>query len=197
MGIGVLEHRIEFFQLDPGILCCESPPHSRLRPIAMALPSSDFVPQHRHFVDPTVEALPRKNTQFGLRHIQPTAMLGRIVDLQSLPQSPRLHGGKGFVQCPTGVRIQIVTNQHQTLHLRIAPIFAAPVTCLIDTQLTRRFRPGWLRSHWSRSRRVGAQAIKGRQLAPTGPLATVRAASALSAPPLSARGCGPVCSDGR
>ena len=67
MGIGVLEHWIELFQLDPGILCCEPPPHFGLRLIAMALPSSDFVPQHRHFVDPAIEALTRKNAQFGLR----------------------------------------------------------------------------------------------------------------------------------
>jgi hypothetical protein len=72
MNFGVLEPGIEFFQLDRGILCCESPPHTRLRSIAMALPSFDFVPQRRHFVDPAVEALPRKNTQFGLSHVQPT-----------------------------------------------------------------------------------------------------------------------------
>jgi hypothetical protein len=108
MDLGVLEHGIEYFQHDPGILCCESAPRFRLRSIAIVLRNFDFMPQHRHFVHSTVETLPRKNTQFSVRHIQPTAMLGRIVDLQPLPQSPRLDGGKGFVQCPTGVRIEIV-----------------------------------------------------------------------------------------
>src|ERR1700722_20152293 len=103
MAIGVLEHWIELLQLDPGILSCESPPHFGLRLIAMALPSRDFVPQRRHLVDPAVKALTGENTQLSLRHVQPTAMLRRIVDLQPLPQSPRFCGGKGFVQCPTGV----------------------------------------------------------------------------------------------
>ena len=77
MVIGILEHRVELLQLDPGILCCEPPPHFGLRPIAMALPSSDFVPQHCYLVDPAVKALTRKNTQFGLRHIQPAATNAR------------------------------------------------------------------------------------------------------------------------
>jgi hypothetical protein len=62
---------------------------------------------------------------------------------------------------------------------KTTPMFPAPVTRPIDTQHTRRVSPVRLRSHSSPTRRVGAQEIKGRQLTPGGPLATVRGASGL------------------
>ena len=119
MRIGVLEHRIQLLQLDPGVLRREPPAHLRLCSVSMILPRSDFRPQHRHFVDPAVEALAGKDAQLRLRHVQPTAVLGSVVDLQTLPQPPRLRGGKRLVQGPTRVGIQVVADQDQALRLRI------------------------------------------------------------------------------
>src|SRR5215210_4583091 len=119
MRIGVLEHRIQLLQLDPGVLRREPPAHLRFCSVSMFLPRSDFRSQHRHFVDPAVEALAGKDAQLRLCHVQPTAVLGRVVDLQSLPQPPRLRGGKRLVQCPTRVGIQVVADQDQALRLRI------------------------------------------------------------------------------
>ena len=44
------------------------------------------------------------------------------MNLQSLPQPPRLRGGKRLVQGPTRVGIQVVADQDQTLRLRIVLI---------------------------------------------------------------------------
>ena len=122
MGIGVLEHRIQLLQFDPGILRREPPAYLRLRSVAMLLPRSNFRPQERHFVDTPVETLTGKDAQFRLRHVQPTAVLGSVVNLQSLPQPPRLRGEKRLIQCPTRVGIQVVADQDQTLRLRIVLI---------------------------------------------------------------------------
>src|SRR5271154_3267057 len=92
MRAGVLEHGIEFLQLDSGVLRRETPAHLRLRSVATLLPRFNFVPQHGHFVNPAVEALAGKNAQFRLSHVQPTAVLGSVVELQPLPQSSRLCG---------------------------------------------------------------------------------------------------------
>ncbi len=78
-----------------------------------------------------------------------------------------------------------------------SPIFAAPVTCLNDTQLAQSVRRGGRRAN--RASRVDWQVagVKGRQSAPSGQQARARALSALSVRPLSAEGCGRACSDGR
>ena len=39
MGIGVLEHRIQFLQLDPRVLRRETPAHLRLRTVSMISPT--------------------------------------------------------------------------------------------------------------------------------------------------------------
>src|SRR5437868_3808749 len=71
MRIGVLEHGIQFLQLDPRVLRREPPADLRLRSVSMPLPRSHFRPQERHFVDTPVEALAGKDAQFRLRHVQP------------------------------------------------------------------------------------------------------------------------------
>src|SRR5664280_2844571 len=70
MRIGVLENRIQFLQLDPGIVRRETPAHLRLRLVPPLLPRFNFVPPHSHFVDTAVEALSGKDAQFRLRHVQ-------------------------------------------------------------------------------------------------------------------------------
>src|SRR5690606_34503460 len=49
-----------------------------------------------------VQALPRQHTEFEFGHVQPTAMLGRVVNLEALPEPEGLRGWEGLVQCPGG-----------------------------------------------------------------------------------------------
>ena len=56
MRSGVLEHRIQLLQLDPGVLRREPPAHFRLRSVSIILPRSNLRPQERHFVHTPVEA---------------------------------------------------------------------------------------------------------------------------------------------
>src|SRR5439155_4265748 len=47
---------------------------------------------------PTVQALAAEQAEFDLRDVEPTAVLGRVMDLQFLHQPPRFLRGKGLVQ---------------------------------------------------------------------------------------------------
>src|SRR5271156_645172 len=83
MRDGVLEHGVQFFQLDPGVLHREPPADLGLRSVSMLFPRSDFRPQERDFVDTPVEALAGKDAQFRLRHVQPTAVLRGVMHFQA------------------------------------------------------------------------------------------------------------------
>ena len=50
------------------------------------------------FGDAPVEALGGQNGQLRLRHVEPAAMLGRIVPFETLDQAARLGGWKRFVE---------------------------------------------------------------------------------------------------
>jgi hypothetical protein len=62
--------------------------------VATFLPSGDFFYQSLFVRDPLIEALARQDAEFRLGHIQPTAVLGRIVPLEALDQPPRFGSGK-------------------------------------------------------------------------------------------------------
>ena len=53
--------------------------------ISIILPSCDFVDEGLFAGDATVEILRRENGEFGFRHIEPTAVLWRIIDLLHNP----------------------------------------------------------------------------------------------------------------
>jgi hypothetical protein len=59
----VLEDCVEYLQLDSGILCREPQPIFGFRPVSIALPSTQFLRQHCHPVDPAFKALTRKTAQ--------------------------------------------------------------------------------------------------------------------------------------
>ena len=58
--------------------------------------------------DALFEAAAGENTEFDLRHIQPTAMLGRVVKLQPLGYAPGLRQRKGLIQRGLAMGVQIV-----------------------------------------------------------------------------------------
>src|SRR6516165_3645649 len=59
-----------------------------------------------------IEALTRQDTEFRLGHIQPTAMLGRIVPLEPLDEATCLGGWKGLIERCGLVGAEIVLHEH-------------------------------------------------------------------------------------
>lgn len=62
------------------------------------LPCCDFLDEDLFVGNPAVEALGRKHPEFGLRHIQPTAVLWSVVPFEALDQPPGFGGWKGVVE---------------------------------------------------------------------------------------------------
>jgi len=74
------------FQLHSGICGGERPVHSFGTVVSISFPCCDFGLHGCHLSDPAIETLPFEYAQFDLCDIEPTAVLGRVVNIQSLGQ---------------------------------------------------------------------------------------------------------------
>ena len=94
--------------------------------VAIVQPSGDLVAQRRFVGNAAVEALDGQNTEFGLRHVEPTAVLGRVMPFEPLAQPSRFGGGEGRVKRRRRVRREIVLHQHDLRRageMRVGQIF--------------------------------------------------------------------------
>ena len=86
---------LEFYT---GVGCGELPVGLGVVGISIVLPSRDFVDEGLFVRDAAIEALGRKDAEFGFRHIEPTAVLWRVVPFEPFDQPPCFGGGKSFVE---------------------------------------------------------------------------------------------------
>lgn len=84
-----------------------------------------------HVGYPAIETLTFQSTEFNLRHVEPTAMLRRVMDFKTFDQPSRLIGRKCFIERSHSMGIQIIHHQ---------PNFDCPGTALIK-HLLDLFRP--------------------------------------------------------
>src|SRR5438309_11022660 len=73
---------IESFQFHAGVGGGEPPVDFREGLVSLFFPSGDLLRQERLAFKASVQALTREDTQLRLRHVQPTAVFGRVVDLK-------------------------------------------------------------------------------------------------------------------
>ena len=64
------------------------------------------------------KTLTTEMAEFDLRHVEPTAMFGSIMDVSFVGDSFRLMGIKCFVKRSFGVGIEIIHHQTDFLHMR-------------------------------------------------------------------------------
>jgi len=64
-----------------------------------------------------LEALSCPATQLVLRHVQPTAMFGRVVKLKTLDKRPGLFGRESFIKGSLRMGVEVVTDQQDFLGL--------------------------------------------------------------------------------
>src|SRR6266487_3098164 len=83
-SLSALNCRVEVLELDPSVLGREAPVDTTTGPVARHLPRGDLPLQGRPVGQPPVQALPGQHTQLDLGHVQPTAMLGRVMQLQPI-----------------------------------------------------------------------------------------------------------------
>ena len=85
-------------ELYPGLVVGELPLRFRMVFVSMRLPGSDFLDEAVFVFDAPVEALRRQNTEFRLRHVEPTAVFGRVMPLEPLGETACFCRGEGGIQ---------------------------------------------------------------------------------------------------
>ena len=79
--------------------------------------------QRLDVADPAVlQALAGHATQLALRHVEPTTVLGGVNEVDP----PHVLAGhlrrERFVERPLGVRVQVVADQRDPIHIRVAGV---------------------------------------------------------------------------
>src|SRR6266704_4012535 len=77
---------------------CEVPVGLSVVGIAVVLPGGDFIDEGLFIGDSAVETLGRQNAEFGLRQIEPTAVLWSVVPFEAFDQPPSFGGRKGWLR---------------------------------------------------------------------------------------------------
>src|SRR5262245_9850309 len=113
---------VEAFELDARIMRRKLPVHAFLGRIAPLFPLFGFLSERRHIGHPPVQALQRQGTEFDLGAMQPTAMLGGMMELQPRSQRTGLLGWEGLIERAKPMRIESITDQPETVCLRIVGI---------------------------------------------------------------------------
>ena len=85
-------------QLDACISSGELPVCLGVVFVAVCLPGGDFPDQRLFEGDPPIEAMVLQDAQFRFGHIQPTAVLGRVMPFEPLDETACLGGGEGFIE---------------------------------------------------------------------------------------------------
>src|SRR5574341_1186719 len=113
-------------QFDPSLTSREAPLHPTAFGIAGSGPGGDFCRQRRGLGNPPPQALLAEHAQFDFRHVQPTAIAGRVMDLQAAGQPMGLGRRKSFVERGQMVGVEIITHQLDLARLWIIFIQQLP-----------------------------------------------------------------------
>src|SRR5712671_4482952 len=92
------DRRVKVLKFDACVWGCELPIGLGVVDITVVLPSGDFLDEGLFVGNPAVEALGCQDAEFGLRQIEPTAVLWSVVPFEALHQPPGFDGRKGFVE---------------------------------------------------------------------------------------------------
>ena len=115
-----LKFRIWAFQLDASVLSSELPVDLGLPVVAIPFPSVDLLAHDGEVGDASIQALAAESAQLDFGDIEPTAVLGGVVDLEALGQRPGLLRRVGLVQRLDPVCVQVIHDEHDALGLWIA-----------------------------------------------------------------------------
>src|SRR4051794_21200225 len=101
-ALSAFHYRVKFTELDAGVLGGELPVGPGGGGVAPVLPSLDVALQRRPIAHP-VGQVAAEGTQLDLCHVQPGAVLGRVVDLEPLGEALGLLGRERLVERGRGV----------------------------------------------------------------------------------------------
>jgi thioesterase superfamily protein len=83
--------------------------------VAVFDPGRDLAFERGAVGDAPAETLPGQNGQFRFRHVEPAAVLGRVVPLEALDEAAGLLRRERLVERGWCVRVEVVLDQHDPL----------------------------------------------------------------------------------
>ncbi len=104
-------------EFDSGIIRSELPVYGGSNLIAFILKSSNFSFEGLLVRYPSVKAYPAEHTELDFGHVEPTAMLGRVVKLQPSGDASRFFGFKGLIERCDFVSVEVVKHHADYLGL--------------------------------------------------------------------------------
>jgi len=103
--------RIKAPKFDPGVLRRKLPGDFCVSVVTMALPCRDGCGGLGQAVHAPVQALANQNVQFDFGHVEPTAVLRGVDELEAVPKMLGLGRRKRFIERTGTVRVQVVHDQ--------------------------------------------------------------------------------------
>ena len=86
--------------------------------VAVVLPCVHLVGQDFLVGDAAIQTLRREHAEFGFSHVEPAAVLGRVMPFEALDEAARLGSREGFVERGWLVDVEIVLHQHDLRRIR-------------------------------------------------------------------------------
>ena len=105
--LSFIKCRIKAFEIHAGVVRGELPVDLCLDAVSGRLPSRDLVAQDPEGGDAAVEALTDHDAELDLGDVEPTAVLGRVDELEAVPQGLGLGRRKGLVEGAGAVGVQV------------------------------------------------------------------------------------------
>src|SRR5262245_29974327 len=97
-GLNQLKCRVEALELDASIGGCKAPVGFDIVSVAMEEPGANLALEAAPVRDTPIEALMGQDSKLGLGHVEPAAVLGRVVPFEALDEAPCLQRRKRLVE---------------------------------------------------------------------------------------------------
>src|SRR5438876_8187938 len=122
-ALSQLDFGVDRPQLASGVIDLHLPVDTGLCVVYIRGPSGGFGAHRLDIAEAsTGHALTGQGTQFVLGDVQPTAVLGRVMEFNSADQLPCAFRLERFVERPLRVRVQVVAHEDHTRAVRVAAL---------------------------------------------------------------------------
>src|SRR2546427_3878521 len=124
--ITVFNDRIEFFEFIPGDGDGKTPMDFDLLFGAPFFPCADLAAQPIGVVQAAIEALTIQNADVDFCHVEPTGVLGGVMELQAVQQPSRFIRRKRLVQGSPRMGVEVIEHQTHAYGLGIMRVYQFP-----------------------------------------------------------------------
>src|SRR5262245_49779883 len=97
-GLNQLKCRVEALKLDAGIGGCKAPVSFDIVSVAVEEPGGNLALEAAPVWDTPIETLIGQDSKLGLGHVEPAAVLGRVVPFEALDEAPCLQRRECLVE---------------------------------------------------------------------------------------------------